>query len=248
MCADAREPVFSASAASFPSTHWSAILATGDSASPDASQALAELCRKYWYPLYAYIRRHGHQAEDARDLTQEFFARFLEKKYLHLADPQRGRFRSFLLAALKHFLINEWDRAKTAKRGGGHAKIPFDLQQAEIHYQAELADELTPEIAYERRWAMALLEHVQAKLTEDYAVTGRSAQCDALRQFLWGASDSISYAQIGPQLGLTESGVKSAVRRLRGRFRDILRREIAQTVTSDQELEDEIRWLFAAFA
>jgi len=248
MCPRDSEPVSSnPGAVSFPSTHWSLVLAAGDSTSPDASRALAELCRRCWYPLYAYVRRRGYQADDARDLTQEFFARFLEKKYLHLADPQRGRFRTFLLVALKHFLIKRWERAKAAKRGGGYARVPFDIRDAEQRYRSEMADDLTPEKAYEQRWALALLEHVQAQLTRDYAAAGKSAQCEALRIFLWGSSDSTSYADVAPRLGLTESGVKAAVRRLRARYRKILRDEIAQTVASPEELEDEIRWLLTIF-
>ncbi|HOW73665.1 MAG TPA: sigma-70 family RNA polymerase sigma factor [Candidatus Paceibacterota bacterium] len=238
----------SAAGRSFPSTHWSVVLAAGDSPAPDSQEALERLCRNYWYPLYCYVRRQGHRPDDAQDLTQEFFARFLEKKYLGLADPQRGRFRSFLLASLRHFLINEWDRATAARRGGGQWTVPVDAGPAEARFQAEPADNLAPERAYEQRWAVALLEQVVTRLEQEYAAAGKSAQFETLRRFLWGADASNSYAEIAARLDSTEDAVKSGVRRLRTRYRQILESEIAQTVATPEDLEDEVRWLFATFA
>jgi RNA polymerase sigma factor (sigma-70 family) len=242
------QPESALSSGGFPSTHWSIVLAAAGGTTPDAREALEQLCRKYWYPLYAYVRRQGHLPEDAQDLTQEFFARFLEKRYLALADPHRGRFRSFLLTCLKHFLANEWDRATAAKRGGGRAVIPLDAESAENRYLAELTDDLTPERAYDQRWAVALLEHVLARLGYEYVTAGKGAQFEVLRAFLWGAQDSVSYADVAAQLHATQGTVKTAVRRLRARYQEVLRSEIAHTVATPEEVEEEIRWLFAAFA
>ncbi|HOW73789.1 MAG TPA: sigma-70 family RNA polymerase sigma factor [Phycisphaerae bacterium] len=238
----------SADARSFPSTQWSVVLAAGDSVAPDAREAMEQLCRKYWYPLYAYVRRQGHSPEDAQDLTQAFFAQFIENKYLGLADPQRGRFRSFLLASMRHFLHDEWDRATAARRGGGQKPIPIELGQAEDRYRCEPTDDLTPEKAYERRWAAALLREVLGKLGQEYAAAGKGAQFEVLRRFLWGTDTSVSYAGVADQLHLTPGAVKAAVRRLRVRCRQILRSEIAQTVTTPEALEEEVSWLFATFA
>jgi len=230
----------------FPSTHWSMVLTAGG-AGPGAEDALAQLCVKYWYPLYAYVRRRGYSAEDAEDLTQEFFARFLERKYLELADPQRGRFRSFLLTAIKRFLNDEWDRVRTAKRGGGCKFFSFNLQDAENRYRAEAANDLTPEKLYERRWATALLEQVFARLRQEYAAVGHLAQFDAYKACLWDMAQTPSYAQLAAELGVTEDSIKMAVHRLRSRYRHVLRSEIAQTITTEGDLDDEINRLFMAF-
>jgi RNA polymerase sigma-70 factor (ECF subfamily) len=229
----------------FPSTHWSVVLAAG-AASRGADDALEQVCRKYWRPLYAYVRRCGHRPEDAEDLTQEFLARFIEKRYLGLADPQRGHFRSFLLTALRHFLQDEWDRARTAKRGGGRSVISLDMSPG--RHWIEPADNLTPEKVYEQRWGEALLEAVLARLTEEYEATGKRQKFETLKRFLWGGDGSITYAQIAAQLAMTESGVKTAVRRLRLRYAQLLRHEVAQTVSSAEELEDELCWLRTTFA
>lgn len=229
----------------FPSTHWSVVLAAG-AASRDADDALEQVCRKYWRPLYAYVRRRGHRPQDAEDLTQEFLARFIEKRYLGLADPQRGRFRSFLLTALKHFLQDEWDRAHAAKRGSGRRVISLDMSPA--RHWTEPADNLTPDKVYEQSWGEALLEAVLARLTEDYEATGKRQKFETLKRFLWGNDGSTTYAQIAVQLGMTESGVKTAVRRLRVRYAQLLRHEVAQTVSSAKELEDELCWLRTTFA
>ncbi|HRY71426.1 MAG TPA: sigma-70 family RNA polymerase sigma factor [Phycisphaerae bacterium] len=234
------------SSGGFPSTHWSVVLAAGDPAAPHACEALAELCRKYWYPLYFYVRKQGHRPEDAQDLTQEFFARFLERQYVALADPQRGRFRSFLLACLKHFLINEWKRTGAARLAGGPGVVCVTVD-AEERYRAEPVDDLTPERAYEQRWALALLEQVLTRLGQEYAAAGKQAQFEALRGSLWGRHHEVSYADIASRLDLTEIAIKAAVRRLRRRYRETLRSEIAQTVMTPEEVEDEVRWLFATF-
>lgn len=229
----------------FPSTHWSVVLAAG-AASRDADSALEQVCHKYWQPLYAYVRRRGHRPEDAEDLTQEFLARFIEKRYLGLADPQRGRFRSFLLTALKHYLQDDWVRAHAVKRGGGRRVISLDMSPA--RHWIEPADDLTPEKVYEQRWGEAILEAVLARLTEEYEATGKRQKFETLKRFLWGGDGSITYAQIAAQLDMTETGVKTAVRRLRLRYAQLLRQEVAQTVSSAEELEDELCWLRTIFA
>jgi RNA polymerase sigma factor (sigma-70 family) len=229
----------------FPSTHWSVVLAAG-TASEDAEQALAEVCRKYWWPLYAYVRRRGYGRQDAEDLTQEFLARFIEKRYLSLADPRRGRFRSFFLTALEHFLSDQWDRAKTEKRGGGLRVFSLDADDASRWM--EPADDLTPEKAYEQCWGEALLDAVLVRLADEYAANGKQQQFDLLKRYLWGSDGSITYAQIAAQLSMTEAAVKTAVHRLRQRYALLLRHEISQTVTSREELEDELAWLRATFA
>lgn len=229
----------------FPSTHWSVVLAAG-SASADAEQALSEVCRKYWRPLYAYVRRRGYGRQDAEDLTQEFLARFIEKRYLGLADPRRGRFRSFFLTALEHFLSDQWDRSQTEKRGGG--RRIFSLDSDEASRWMEPADDLTPDRAYEQCWGEALLDAVVKRLTEDYVASGKQQQFELLKRYLWGSDASITYRQIAAQLSTTETAVKAAVHRLRQRCALLLRHEIAQTVTSAEEVEDELTWLRATFA
>jgi RNA polymerase sigma factor (sigma-70 family) len=229
----------------FPSTHWSVVL-TACATSPDGEAALTEVCRKYWRPLYAFVRRRGYGPEDAEDLTQEFLARFIEKRYLGLADPRRGRFRCFFLTALQHFLNDEWDRAHAAKRGGGRKVISLDLPLS--GRWIEPADNLTPEKVYDRCWGEALLAAVLDRLTEEYAASGKTAQFEELKRFLWGGDGSITYARIAQRLDMTEDAVKSAVRRLRARYSQLLRHEISQTVASREEFEEELRWLRATFA
>jgi len=236
-----------ADAPAFPSTQWSVVLAAGDGASPDAHDALAKLCQKYWYPLYCFVRRQGFRAEDAQDLTQGFFAFLLEKKALGSADPQRGRFRSFLLASLRHFLANERDRSRAAKRGGGRSPVSIDFGSAEDRYQDEPPDDLTPEREYERRWAAALLEQVFTRLRQEYEASGRSEQYEVLKICLWDIEATPSYAEVAARLATTEAAVKMAMHRLRTRYREALCLEIAQTVTSQGEVDDEIDRLFAAF-
>ncbi len=230
----------------FATTHWSLVLGAGRRGSTASRRALATLCESYWFPLYAFVRREGYSAPDAQDLTQEFFARLLEKKYLAVVDPRRGRFRSFLLAAMKHFLAHERDRAKAKKRGGGRRILSLDFPSAESRYNLDPADELTPERLYERRWALALLEQVLKRLRDEHAAAGKLALFERLKEFLTGAKGSQSYQQIADELAMTEGAIKVAVHRLRRRYRELLEEEIAQTVAGPEEVEDERRALLAA--
>jgi RNA polymerase sigma-70 factor (ECF subfamily) len=219
------------------------VLAAGHSSAPGAQAALETLCRTYWYPLYVYVRRQGNSPENAQDLTQEFFARLLAKKYMRLADPDRGKFRAFLLKSLKHFLVNEWEKARTQKRGGGQCVIPLDAEIAESRYAAEPAQGLTLDQAYEKRWAATLIEAVLGRLRESYAAAGQLATFETLKGFTWGDHTTLSYAEAARQSGLTEGAVKAAVHRLRGRYRDLLRAEIAKTVATPDEVDEELRHL-----
>jgi RNA polymerase sigma-70 factor (ECF subfamily) len=227
----------------FATTHWSVVLAAGEAESPPAAEALEKLCRTYWQPLYVYVRRRGYGLEKAQDLTQSFFAHFLEKKSFSLADPARGRFRTFLLKSLQHFLTDDWKRAHRLKRGGGQVDIPWDIHTADDHYAAELAETMTPERAYEERWAMALLEQVLCLMREDYATAGKTRLFESLQEYLWGIEDSASYAQIAQILAMTEGAVRVAVHRLREQYRERLRTEVAHTVSNPNEVDDELRYL-----
>ena len=235
-------------AAAFATTHWSVVLKAARISSPEASGALESLCRTYWYPLYAFVRRAGNSPHDAQDFTQAFFARLLEKNYLGDVRRERGKFRSFLLASLKHFMANEWDRAKAQKRGGAVTFISIDEQNAEERYLLEPADSLTAEKIFERRWAYTLLDNVLNRLQEEFAEAGKGADFETLKMFLSGEKNSPSYAEIAPRLGTTEAGLKVAVHRLRKRYRELLRKEIAQTVAGPAEVEAEIRHLFSALS
>ncbi len=229
--------------AQFNTTHWSVVLAAGQTDSVETSQALQTLCRAYWYPLYCYVRRAGHTPEDAQDLTQEFFARLLEKNYFALASRERGRFRSFLLTSLRNFLTNEYHRSTRLKRRGTQPMISFDTADAENRYVVEPIDTATPETLYEQRWALALLENALARLRDEYAAHGRGPMFDLLKAYVWGERNAASYADIAAQLDLTEEAVKKAVQRLRRRYRDMLRTEIAHTVTTAAEVEEELQHL-----
>lgn len=224
------------------------VLTAGHGSSPQAGRALEELCRAYWYPLYAYVRRRGHTPQEAEDLTQEFFARLLAKNYLADVDREKGKFRSFLLASLKHFLANEWDRARAAKRGGGQPHLSLDTQTAETRYRSEPADGLTPEKLLERQWALALLDHVLARLQAEFVTDGKEKQFDELKVWLTEGKGASSYAAVAATLGTTEGAAKVAVHRLRRRYRELLREEISHTVATPEEIDEEIRHLFAAFA
>jgi RNA polymerase sigma-70 factor (ECF subfamily) len=241
----------------FATTRWSIVLAAGGGAggrttpaadAPEARDALAWLCRTYWYPLYAFVRSRGYGPEESQDLTQGFFARLLEKNVLRAADPGRGRFRSFLLASLKHFVANEWDRARAAKRGGGEPvlSIEIDVQDAERRYGREPADVLTPERVFERNWALTLLDTVLSDLQSQYHRDGNGELFDRLKGFLTGDAGGASHAEIASAAGMTEGAVQVAVHRLRKRYRDLLREHIGQTVASPDEVEEEIRDLFKA--
>jgi RNA polymerase sigma factor (sigma-70 family) len=229
----------------FATTHWSVVLAAGQSADAQASAALEQLCCTYWYPLYAYVRRRGHSPEDAQDLTQQFFALFLRKEYFRLADRGRGRFRTFLLHALEHFLINEWKRAQCAKRGGGTTSLSLDVERAEHRFANEPTVTLTPELAYEKQWAATLLEHVLSALKQEYAEAGNARVFAELAELLWGKDGSVSFAEMGVRLGMTEGTARGAMHRLRARYREQLRREVAQTVAEPGEVDEELRYLIS---
>jgi RNA polymerase sigma factor (sigma-70 family) len=232
----------------FATTHWSVVLDAGRGDSTGARASLEKLCRTYWHPIYAFVRRQGHGPYDAQDLTQEFFARLLEKNSLGDVDPGRGRFRSFLLGALKHFLANEWDKARAQKRGGGRVLIPIDARPAESSCGVEPADHLTAEKIFDRRWALTLLDLVLQRLREEFVSDGRGQLFEQLKPTLTEASRSVPYTEIATRLGMSEGAVKVAVHRLRKRYRELLRAEIAGTLASPDEAEDEIRQLFAALA
>ena len=230
----------------FATTHWSVVLAAGQHGSAAAEEALEKLCRTYWYPLYAYIRRRGSNVHEAEDLTQEFFARLLDKNSLADIRREGGKFRSFLLTALKHFLINEWQQRQAAKRGGGKPIISLDELDAEKRYQFEPADIATPELLFERRWAATVLDQVLRRLRARYAADGQTELFEALQPCLTGAEKAPAYSELATRLDTTESAVKMAVHRLRKRYGECLREEIALTVNSPAEIEDEIRCLIAA--
>lgn len=230
----------------FATTRWSLVLSAGKGAGQGSEQALAQLCELYWYPVYAFIRRHGHSSDEAADLTQEFFALVLEKSYLRAADPERGRFRSFLLACLRHFLSNQRDRATAIKRGGGYNIVPLEIETAEGRYLHEPPEEITPEKIFERRWALTLLDRVLARLGDEYNVRGRQKLFEVLKGFLTGDSADVSYQAVAQTLGTTEGAVKVAVHRLRRRFRDLLAEEVETTVANQHDVEDEIRYLLRA--
>jgi len=230
----------------FKTTRWSIVLAAGRTPTRTSSDALTRLCEIYWYPLYAYVRRWGYDADEAQDLTQEFFARLLEKHYLRDADPSRGRFRSFLLTSLKHFLSNERDRASAVKRGGRVSVVPLEIENAEGRYSLEPPDIETPERIYERRWALTLLERTLSKLRAESVAGGKQALFERLEGHLTGEQDTLPYAEVASALGMTEGAVKVAVHRLRRRFGALLRAEIAETVADPAQVDDEIRELFRA--
>ena len=230
----------------FATTHWSLIVAAREGEAAQAQEALAGLCRAYWYPLYGYIRHQGHAADRAQDLTQEFFARLLEKDFLAAVDREKGKFRSFLLAACKHFLANEHDRECARKRGGGRQALSLDLRDAAGRYAHEPAHGETPERLFERRWALALLEQVLARLRREYEAAGKGRWFASLKGRLAGEGATASHARTAAELGVSEGAVKVAVHRMRKRYREVLRDEIAQTVDDPGQVEDEIRALFAA--
>ncbi len=205
------------------------------------------LCRTYWYPLYAFVRRQGRGSHDAQDLTQEFFARMLEKEYLKSAAREKGKFRTFLLVAFKRFLANDWDWQHAQKRGGFTPVVAIDQEHAEARFAAEPAHHLQPDVLFDRQWAMTLLERTMSRLHDEYLATGRAKLFEFLRDCLAREESALSYAEIAARLNLTEAAVKMAVQRMRARYREILRAEIADTVSSPEEVEEEIRHLFSTF-
>jgi len=227
----------------FVTTRWSVVLAAQDKSSPDAAAALETLCRAYWYPLYAFVRRSGHLPEDAQDLTQEFFARLLQKHWLDAAEPERGRFRTFLIMALKRLLANEWDRTQAAKRGGGQRSVPLDTKFAETRYAQEPAATMPADFLYERRWALTLLDQAMASLRAEYERDGRGNDFEQLKEYLVAERGSIPYAKIAGELKVAEGAARVAVHRLRKRFRETFRETIAQTVTNPGEADAEVRYV-----
>jgi RNA polymerase sigma-70 factor (ECF subfamily) len=230
----------------FRTTHWSVVLAAGGSPAPEAAAALERLCASYWYPIYSWLRRQGHSTHDAQDLTQSFFSHLLEKNALNTVDRSKGRFRSFLLASTKNFLANEWDKASALKRGGQFKFVSVDETTGEERYRREPALDTPPDKAFEQSWAMTLLDSVLARLREEYSADGKTALFEALQNYLEGGRDGVPYADMAARLNLTEGALKMAVLRLRRRFGELLRSEIAHTVARPEDIDEEIRSLFAA--
>ncbi|MCD6050864.1 MAG: hypothetical protein K0Q55_2267 [Verrucomicrobia bacterium] len=224
----------------FVTTRWSVVLAAQDKASPDSAAAWETLCRTYWYPLYAYVRHQGHSPHDAQDLTQEFIARFLAKDYLKAADRDKGRFRTFLRVALKRFLLNEWDRVRALKRGGGQSIVSFDTELAEAKYKTEPVGQ-PPDQVYEREWAMTLLQKTMADLRAEYGKAGKTSEYERLKTCLTAERGTIAYAQIACDLGMSEGAVRVAVHRVRKRFRELFRAAVADTVSEASEVDHEVR-------
>jgi len=232
----------------FATTHWSVVLALGASDPTRATAALEILCRRYWYPIYAFVRRRGADAHEAEDLTQAFFAQLIEQDVFQKADRQKGKFRTFLLAALTHFLANEWDKRRTLKRGGGHQFISLDEAAAEKSYQLEPVEPATPEKLFDRRWALLLMEATLERLKQEYAAGNKA---DLFAKLEPGLTDDFSaggHASVAAVLGMNEGAVRVALHRLRRRFGELLRGEVAQTVTGPAEVDDEIRQLFSAIS
>jgi RNA polymerase sigma-70 factor (ECF subfamily) len=232
----------------FATTRWTVVLQAGGSTSPGSAAALEKLCRAYWYPLYSFSRRRGLGPHDAEDLVQSFFTFLLEKDVIARADRERGRFRTFLLSALQNFHSNERARAGTQKRGGGQKIVSFDELQAEASYQNEPATHLTPERLFDQKWAASLLEQVIQILRREYAAAGKEPLFEELRGLLWGGRSDLGYDAIGGKLGMSEGAIKVAVHRLRARFKECLRDEVAHTVARPEDVEDELRHLLSALS
>jgi len=227
----------------FPTTRWTLVVAAGDPQRKEARSALVFLCENYWYPLYAYLRRRGYPADQAQDLTQEFFIRLLEGRYLDRADPEKGRFRSFLLTSLKFFVADEEDRHRARKRGGGMV-VPLEFSSGEDRYQREPAHGETPERIFERRWALSMLDRVVERLRNEFVHHGRAEHFERLKMFLLGQSDA-PYAELAREMNTSEGALKVAIHRLRKRYRELFRQEIADTVADPAEVESELRYLAA---
>jgi RNA polymerase sigma factor (sigma-70 family) len=226
-------------------TDWLAVRAAGQS-TPEAAGALEKLCRTYWYPLYAYVRRRGHDPHEAQDLTQEFFARLLASPWLQDVHPSKGRFRAFLLASMNHFLANKWRREQAQKRGGGRAVFSLDAVEAEERYRFEPIHDQSPDKVFEHGWAIALLNSVKTRLREEYAASGKRGLFEELKGVLDGEKNQRSHAETATRLGMSEAAVKKTAQRLRERYLALLRAEVAQTVKDPGEVDEEIRCLFAA--
>jgi RNA polymerase sigma factor (sigma-70 family) len=237
----------SARADIFATTHWTVVLTAGRNNDPQARAALEELCRTYWFPIYAYIRRRGRTREDAEDLAQEFFRRLIEKNDFAKVDSEKGRFRAFLLAMLKHFLANEWDKSQRQKRGGGVPHISLDWQSADTQFQLSGGSDPSPDRAFDREWAVALLGKVIERLGSEYAAEGKGPRFESLKPFLATGQSPPTCAEAARELGIEETALRVAVHRLRKRYRQLLRAEIAGTLANAEQVEEELRALFGAF-
>jgi RNA polymerase sigma-70 factor (ECF subfamily) len=232
----------------FPQTRWSVVLAARHKSQTEAAAALEFICRAYWYPLYAYVRRCGHSPHDAQDLTQEFFARLLENRWLDNANREKGKLRTFLIVALKNFMANEWRKANAQKRGGNRNFVPLDTAFAESRYAADSAIGLQPDAIFEQQWALTLLELTMQRLREEFVTAGKSGEFDEMKSCLMAERGGIDYACIAARLGMNEGAARVAVHRLRKRFREIYREEIAQTLDENADLDGELRHLAQALA
>jgi RNA polymerase sigma-70 factor (ECF subfamily) len=230
----------------FVTTQWSVVLAAGDGGGPDSADALAQLCAAYWYPIYSYVRRRIDNADDAQDLTQSFFTHLLEKRAVGKANPGRGRFRAFLITTLKNFLANHWQKARTAKRGGAATQLSLDFQSGESRYRIEPLDELTPEMLYERRWILTLLDQVLGRLRAELDQAGKGEQFDVLKSALTGEATAHQYEIAGEALGISTTAAKQAAYRLRKRYRQLFRAEVACTLADPADVDDEIGRLLKA--
>jgi RNA polymerase sigma factor (sigma-70 family) len=231
----------------FPNTRWSVVLAAKQQPSPESAAALEAICRAYWYPLYAYVRRCGQSPPDAQDLTQEFFCRLLEKRWLDSANPDKGKLRTFLVVALKHFMSKEWRRASAQRRGGGQSQVQFDTAFAESRYTVENSS-LAADETFDQQWALTLLDLTVNRLREEFAVAGKAGDFEALKNCLMAGRGAIDYTAVAKRLGVNEGAARVAVHRLRKRFREVYREEISQTLAGGADLDGELRHLAAALA
>ena len=245
---DSDQPDMPARHSVFATTHWSVVLAVGHEDSALAMEALERLCQTYWYPLYAYLRRRGYAEHDAQDKIQGFFALLLKRQSLQKMKRGGGKFRSYLLTALNHYLIDEHNRGQAQKRGGGQPVLSLDTQDAEQHYQLEPQDHRTPEVLFERRWALTVIDAAMARLEMEFAADGKISQFERLRGFIVAGVDNRPYAEVAEQIGMSEEAVRKAVQRLRRGYRDAVREEIAQTVATVSEIEEELRYLLAVLS
>ena len=234
-------------ASAFPETRWTLVISAGDKGDPGSRDALAALCRSYWYPIYAFVRRKGHNADTARDLTQEFFLQLLNRRFFERADPLKGRFRAFLMASLGYFLADQSDLVNAGKRGAGAEPLPFELDDGESRYAKEPFHSETPERIFERRWARATVDNVVNLLRDDFARHGRLDHFQLLKTYLMGQGD-VPYADLAKKLNTTEGAMKAGIHRLRKRFRDALRAEVAATVSDPSEVDEELRFLARALS
>jgi len=237
------DPLLPDAASAFATTHWSVVLAAREPDAPQAAVALEKLCRTYWYPIYAYLRRRGYSPEDAQDLTQGFFAQLLKRRSIQGVEREKGKFRSFLLASLKYYVADERDRANAQKRGGGRAVLSLDVKEAERRYGLEPLGEGSAEKTFERRWALALLDQVLARLGQEFADAGKGELFEGLQAFLVEGPGDKTFAQLAEEAGMTEEAVKKAAQRMRRRYHKLFREEIAQTVATPGEVEEELRHL-----